>query len=114
MQKLPRVTPATLDVLAAFVWEPDELHGFAIAQAVRRPTGSIYPILSRLERAGFLSSHWEAEHPHPGKPRRRLYRLSPDGFMEARKLLEARRSPSRQPKIVILRPSSLRSLKDAR
>ena len=94
MDRLPRVTPATLDVLEALVWARDDLHGFAIARAVKRPTGSVYPILSRLEHAGLLESRWEFEHPEPGRPRRRFYHLSPDGLSIARELLEERRGKS--------------------
>jgi PadR family transcriptional regulator len=34
----------------------------------------VHPILARLERAGWLSSRWEAVNPHrEGRPRRRYY-----------------------------------------
>ena len=86
-----RITPATLDVLEAFLGSHEDLHGFAVAQASGRPTGSIYPILARLEEAGWLESRWESEHPEPGRPRRRFYALSPDGMASARTVVLERR-----------------------
>jgi PadR family transcriptional regulator, regulatory protein PadR len=93
MQALGRVTPATLDVLNALVWSPEELHGFALAKEAHRPTGSVYIILSRLEAAGWVDSHWESlSVQDEGRPRRRLYRLNPDGLAAARQLLAKRAS----------------------
>ena len=92
MEQLPRVTPATMAVLAVLVSTGEDLHGFAIAQQARRPTGSVYPILDRLGRAGWLASYWETEHPQEGRPRRRFYRLESDGLQAARALLAERRA----------------------
>ena len=91
MEELSRVTPATLAVLAVLVRTDENLHGFAIAHEARRPTGSIYPILDRLSRAGWLTSYWETAHPQEGRPRRRFYRLEPDGLQAAREMLAERR-----------------------
>jgi PadR family transcriptional regulator PadR len=87
VEDLPRVTPATLDVLAVLVSVREDLHGFAIAEQARRPTGSVYPILDRLGRIGWLTSYWETAHPQEGRPRRRFYRLEPSGLQAARALL---------------------------
>ena len=46
-----RITSVTLDVLEAFLVSREELHGFAVAKAVGKPTGSMYPILGRLDQA---------------------------------------------------------------
>jgi PadR family transcriptional regulator PadR len=91
MKRLSRVTPATLDVLAVLVWSPDDLHGFALAKAAGRPTGSVYVILSRLEEAGMVNSYWESTNEeNEGRPRRRFYRLNPDGLGAARTILAER------------------------
>jgi DNA-binding PadR family transcriptional regulator len=92
MEQLSRVTPATLDVLEVLVGAQEDLHGFAIAEDAKRPTGSVYPILARLENAEWLASYWEAANPHEGRPRRRFYRLQPDGLRAARTLLRDRRA----------------------
>jgi PadR family transcriptional regulator PadR len=92
MRSLSRVTPATLDVLAILVETTDDVHGFSIAKGAKRPTGSVYPILARLEADGWLESRWEVEHPAQGRPRRRFYQLTrPDGLRAARALLAERR-----------------------
>jgi PadR family transcriptional regulator, regulatory protein PadR len=91
MQAPLRVTPATLDVLQVLLLAVGELHGFAIAQAARRPTGSVYPILVRLEQAGWLDSYWETQHPEAGKPRRRFYSLNPTGLAAGQRLVLERR-----------------------
>ncbi|MEA5455520.1 PadR family transcriptional regulator [Sinomonas sp. JGH33] len=49
-----------------------------VSNRVGRPTGTIYPLLERLERAGLLGSRWENAPERPG-PRRRLYALLPEG-----------------------------------
>lgn len=85
-----RITPATLDVLEALA-EGDEIHGFAIARTAKRPTGSVYPILARLEEAAWAQSRWKAQHPQRSRPPRRFYQLTETGREEAAKLLEERR-----------------------
>lgn len=92
MQSLSRITPATLDVLSVLVWSSEDMHGFALAREAGRPTGSIYLILNRLEAAGWVDSYWETVNAqHEGRPRRRFYRLNPDGLTAARELLAERR-----------------------
>lgn len=92
MQNLGRVTPAMLDVLTVLVDASDDVHGFSIAKDSKRPTGSVYPILARLEAAGLVESYWETEHPAEGRPRRRFYRLTrPEGLRASQALLAERR-----------------------
>jgi len=93
---LKRITPATVDVLDALLAASDPLWGLAIVKASGRPAGSIYPILERLETAGWVTSEWEAATERSG-PRRRLYRLAADAAPAARDALahlEARRAGS--------------------
>jgi PadR family transcriptional regulator, regulatory protein PadR len=93
---LSRVTPATLDVLEALMGPDDELYGLKIAQNARRKAGSVYPILARLEQAGWVDSSWERDERDERGPRRRFYRLNPDGLAAARALLIERRGAVRQ------------------
>ena len=52
-------------------------------------SGSLYPILNRLERAGWLKSKWEHANPsNLGRPRRRLYRPTPLGLLKGRKAFD--------------------------
>ncbi|MBY8850782.1 PadR family transcriptional regulator [Saccharothrix sp. MB29] len=46
--------------------------------ATGRPSGSVYPLLDRLERAGWVTSTWDDDAERRG-PRRRVYVLTPDG-----------------------------------
>ncbi|PRY63855.1 PadR family transcriptional regulator [Knoellia remsis] len=93
----PRMTGPTRAVLDVLLAAPDADHyGLAIGAATRLPSGTIHPILARLESAGWLTSSWEDIDPsEAGRPRRRLYRLTHDGRAEARAALaaaEARRA----------------------
>ncbi|MFJ8348972.1 PadR family transcriptional regulator [Streptomyces sp. NPDC094153] len=85
-----KITGATLDVLEVLILG-DELHGFAVAKAAGKPTGSVYPILLRLEEAGWVESRWETEHPETGRPRRRFYKLTADGITSAQAIVKERR-----------------------
>jgi PadR family transcriptional regulator, regulatory protein PadR len=92
-----RVTDATLDVLEVLLHGGAELYGLKIAQAAGRPTGSVFPILARLEGCGWAASEWEAGDPAARGPRRRFYQLSPDGIAGAGELLAQRKAkPSRR------------------
>lgn len=72
-----------LDALLLAVLEERSLHGYAIIEAlaarsggvVNPPTGTIYPALRRLERAGYVESAWSTVN---GR-RRRTYRLTGPG-----------------------------------
>jgi PadR family transcriptional regulator, regulatory protein PadR len=85
-----------LDALILAVVEREPLHGYAVIEALRArsggeldmPTGSLYPALRRLERAGHLQSEWSADS---GR-NRRTYRLTDAG----RKHLKQQRSEWRK------------------
>jgi PadR family transcriptional regulator PadR len=72
-----------LDALLLAALEPGPLHGYAVAQALRDgsgghfdlPTGTIYPALHRLERAGLVAGTWSSA---TGR-RRRTYQLTAAG-----------------------------------
>lgn len=82
MEPLPRTTAATADVLAALLAASGAVWGLRIVKATGRPAGSVYPILERLERLGWVSSQWEADSERTG-PRRRLYELTGEGAAAA-------------------------------
>jgi PadR family transcriptional regulator, regulatory protein PadR len=72
-----------LDGILLAVLEPGPLHGYAIMEALRvrsgclvdLPTGTLYPALHRLERAGLVAANWS----QAGGRRRRVYELTPAG-----------------------------------
>jgi len=56
-------------------------YGFDVMEACDLPSGTAYPALRRLEKAGLLESSWEtAEEAHAaGRPRRRTYVVTLEG-----------------------------------
>lgn len=80
-----RISLQTLKVLEAFLNDPtDELSGADVQKRSGIASGTLYPILLRLESAGWFISRWEAVDPASvGRPRRRLYRLTPTGLTRA-------------------------------
>jgi PadR family transcriptional regulator, regulatory protein PadR len=62
--------------------------GAEIAKATRVASGTLYPMLVRLETAGWLSSEWENIEPREqGRPRRRFYKLTSFGQNSANREL---------------------------
>jgi len=66
-----------------------QVWGLSISAATRRPTGTVYPLLVRLEQASLVTSDWEVANDRPG-PRRRLYSLTPAGGEWADRLCGAK------------------------
>jgi DNA-binding PadR family transcriptional regulator len=75
-----RLTHATALILRAIA--EGHRHGFEIMEVSGMASGTVYPVLRRLEREGALASTWE-DAPGPG-PRRRVYALTPAGQALAR------------------------------
>ncbi len=81
-----------LDALILSVLERQPLHGYAVIEALQAvsggaldlPTGTVYPALRRLERAGSVQSEWSTV----GGRKRRTYELTTAG----RKMLGAERT----------------------
>jgi PadR family transcriptional regulator PadR len=62
--------------------------GAEIAKATGTGSGTLYPMLARLEAAKWLTSRWEDVNPREvGRPRRRLYMLTGVGQRRAREAL---------------------------
>lgn len=63
-------------------------YGLELANRVKLKSGTIYPLLARLEGFGWLESRKEEVDPsEEGRPRRRLYRLTGEGERAAREHL---------------------------
>jgi PadR family transcriptional regulator PadR len=73
-------------VLRTMLADPTrEMYGLQICQDAGLPSGTIHPILARLEGLGWLRSRWEETDPQEeGRPRRRYYKLTEDGAERAR------------------------------
>jgi DNA-binding PadR family transcriptional regulator len=80
------MTLATQAVLRAALQEPTrEFYGAEVGQAAGLPSGTVTPILARLEAAGILESRYEDVDPRQaGRPRRRYYTFTVDGAERAR------------------------------
>jgi DNA-binding PadR family transcriptional regulator len=95
----PRMTIPTQLVLRALLADPSrELYGVEIGHAAGLPSGTVHPILARLETVGWLTSRWEDIDPRTqGRPARRYYRLTPDGIELARGALARAYSATARP-----------------
>lgn len=73
MDNLGRVTPATTLVLEALL-SAERVWGLQIVKDAAKKPGTIYPILDRLESAGWIMGEWDTDEVRKG-PRRRYYKL---------------------------------------
>ena len=96
----PRMTLATQLVLGTLLSDPSSDHyGLELSAEAGLPSGTIHPILARLEGLGWLESSWEDIDPRvEGRPARRYYRLTADGVHSARAALARAYRPSRAPR----------------
>jgi len=72
----PRITYSTAVVLVAL--SRGFRYGFEIMDSSGLPSGTVYPILRRLEDAGLLSAKWEtaADARDEQRPPRRYYQIT--------------------------------------
>lgn len=78
--KEPRVSLQTLRVLHTFVVNAEPMCGADIIKRTNLKTGVLYPILLRLERAGWLHGETEAAEPSKlGRPRKTFYTVTDKG-----------------------------------
>jgi PadR family transcriptional regulator, regulatory protein PadR len=80
------VTVAVAMVLRAFLDDIEEpRYGYDLMRQLGFPSGKLYPILARLQKAGWLlREHENIDPAAEGRPPRALYRLSPTGVQFAR------------------------------
>jgi PadR family transcriptional regulator PadR len=73
-----RLSHRGLRVLKFLIDAPlEERSGADMAKATGTGSGTLYPLLARLEEAGWLTSRWEDIDPREaGRPIRRLYKLT--------------------------------------
>jgi PadR family transcriptional regulator, regulatory protein PadR len=98
-KKDPRLSHRTLQVLRLFLEQPREsLAGSDISKKTGMLSGTLYPILMRLENAKWLDSRWENVEPgEAGRPRKRLYNLTPLGYNKTNKVLSELSVPIGRP-----------------
>ncbi|MFB6395087.1 PadR family transcriptional regulator [Polymorphospora lycopeni] len=84
-----RVTVAVARVLRIFLDDVAQPHhGYELMRLTGFPSGKLYPILARLQSAGWLIREPEDIDPvAAGRPARHFYRLSPQDAHAARREL---------------------------
>jgi PadR family transcriptional regulator PadR len=91
-----RVSGQMLKVLKLMVEKPREgRSGADLSKAAGISSGTLYPLLQRLELVGWLTSAWEKIDPsEAGRPRRRYYTLTALGQSRAvAELIELQMAP---------------------
>ena len=83
MPREPNSSPQSLNLFRAFLAEPEAWHyGYGLSKATHLKSGTLYPMLMRLQSQGLLDARWE-ESAAPGRPPRHLYRLNRGGIAAA-------------------------------
>lgn len=84
MPRVPNTSLQTRSLLGALAAKPQSWrHGYELSKLTRLKSGTLYPLLMRLEAQGMLASRWGAPVA-PGRPPRHLYRLTRAGLALAR------------------------------
>lgn len=79
MTRSRALSPAARRLLAALSASAGRWrHGYDLSREAGIPSGTLYPLLIRLEAQGHLEAEWrDAEE--PGRPPRHVYRLTASG-----------------------------------
>jgi DNA-binding PadR family transcriptional regulator len=88
MQPIKRLTKPTERVLGLLAQTETGIWGLEISKILRIPTGTVYPILNRLQQLGWVVAYWDSDHERVG-PRRKYYRLAESALVECLRLLRA-------------------------
>ena len=84
-------------VLAAFLADPAApRYGYDLMRAARLPSGTLYPLLVRLEGQKLVASAWETPQQQRQRPRK-YYQLTGEGIRVAR--LELAHASARRPRV---------------
>lgn len=91
--KSPQMSAPTLKALRAMLLAGDEaLNGTAIMRREGLKAGTLFPMLKRLEAAGWISGEWEQGDPKQlGRPLQKFYRLTDMGRERAKAEFDALR-----------------------
>ncbi|MCZ7436192.1 PadR family transcriptional regulator [Micromonospora sp. WMMC241] len=96
-----RLTIPVVKVLSALLAEPDApRYGLDLMRLTGLPSGTLYPVLHRLQAAAWLAADWEDVDPvAAGRPARRYYRLTGEGIRAGRLALAELRAlaPAERP-----------------
>jgi len=80
MKRSRTLSPAARRVLAALVQAgASGRHGYDLCREAQIKSGTLYPLLIRLEAQGYLAADWQVADV-PGRPSRHVYRLTAAGL----------------------------------
>ncbi|MCW3814199.1 PadR family transcriptional regulator [Micromonospora sp. DR5-3] len=84
-----RMTIPVAKVLSALLADAEApRYGLDLMKLTGLPSGTLYPVLHRLQAAGWLAADWEEVDPATaGRPARRYYLLTAEGVHAARQAL---------------------------
>ena len=92
-----RMTAPLERVFRVFLDDPAALrYGYDLMKAAGLPSGTLYPLLARLQARGLVASAWETPHQDGERPRR-YYHLTGEGIEAAR--LELAQLPARRRRV---------------
>src|SRR5580693_7981372 len=80
-------------------------HGYDLMKAAGIQSGTLYPLLARLQQQGILTAAWETDTDR-GRPPRKYYRPTVDGITTARNDLAQPHSDTRRPARPATRPAT--------
>ena len=96
-----KMTGPVEQVLRTMLDDPAvERYGLEISKLTGLETGTLYPVMARLENVGWVESSWEDPDLSikDGRPRRRYYQLTGEGIAVARlELAQVRAGQTRAP-----------------
>lgn len=94
MPRKKNASQQTRRVLEVFLSRPlSWRYGYEIAKETGLKSGTLYPLLIRLDEDGLLEADWR-QAKAPGRPQRHVYRLSNKGKAHARALMRSDRRQS--------------------
>ncbi len=107
-----KMTGPVQHVLRAMLEDPAvPRYGLEISKRAGLETGTLYPVMARLETVGWVESFWEDPELsiREGRPRRRYYQLTRDGAEQARLALAeiSRTRDKRRASLSPVRPGTL-------
>lgn len=90
-----RVTVAFLRILAFFIGNEKKMYcGSDVMKQLNLPSGTVYPLLLRMTKAGWLDRELENVNPKEiGRPAKRFYQISATGLKEGKRLISSQKVP---------------------
>jgi PadR family transcriptional regulator, regulatory protein PadR len=97
-----KLTVPFLKTITVFINSPSRQYsGADICRETKLFSGTVYPLLYKLEEKGWIKGAWEEIDPHKeGRPKKRLYQITSSGVVHGRKLVTEHFPPLVQTAVV--------------